>query len=50
MGDSKDQVYQYYKGIQVEFFTFDQNAGISLECILTEMDISTSCRFQDIAV
>ena len=38
------------KGIQVKFFTVDRNVGKSLQCILTKFELSTSCRFQDIAV
>ena len=32
------------------FSTVDQNIGKSLKCILTKFELSTSSRFQDIAV
>ena len=38
------------KGIQVKFFTLDQNIGIWLRCVLTKVKLSTPSRFQDIAV
>ena len=40
----------HWKGIQVEFFTIDQNIGKSLKCIFTKFELSSSCRFQNIAV
>ena len=33
-----------------KFFTYDQNAGKGSKCILTKLELSTSCHFQDIAV
>ena len=33
-----------------QVFTVDQNAGKLLKCILTKLEVSTSCRFQHIAV
>ena len=41
---------RHLKGIQVKFFTVDQNVWISLACILTKFELSVFCRFQDIAV
>ena len=38
------------KGIQVKFFTVDQNVDIRLKSFHTEIEVSTSCRFQDNAV
>ena len=38
------------KGIQVNFFTLDQIFGKSLQCIFANFELSTSSRFQDIAV
>ena len=38
------------KGIQVKFFTLDQDVGISLKCILTKFKISMPFCFQDIVV
>ena len=32
------------------FFTLDQNVGICLKCILTKFEVSTSSRYQDIAL
>ena len=41
---------KFQKGIQVKFFTVDQKVGKSLKCILTKFELSTSYRFQDVAV
>ena len=38
------------KDIQVKFFSVGLNVEKSLKCILTKFELSTSCRFQDIAV
>ena len=38
------------KGIQVKFFTLNQNVGISLKRILAKFEVSTPFRFWDIAV
>ena len=41
---------KFLKGIQVKCFTADQNIRKSLKCNITKIEVSTSCRFQDIAV
>ena len=38
----------FKKGFQFKFFTLAQNFQISQKCILTEFEISTPSRFQDI--
>ena len=38
------------KGIQIKFFTVDQNVWKSVKCILTKFEFFTSCHFQDIVV
>ena len=38
------------KGIQVKFFTVDQNVGKSRKWILTKFELSTFFHFQDITV
>ena len=38
------------KETQVKCFTVDRNVGISLKYILTDFDLSTPSRFQEIAI
>ena len=39
-----------YLPINRHSLTLVQNVGLNLKCILTKFELSTSCRFQDIAV
>ena len=44
------EVPVFKKGIQVKFFTADQNVAKSLKCIFTKFEVSTFFRFREITI